>query len=199
MAARSIKNAALSYLMAADAVKYKATCLAQFEESGNMTDVSAALRFLEGAEGVEAEAQGALAAFYKRWQSESLVVNAWLQIQAASERPGALQRVRQLMNHEAFEITNPNKVRSVIGAFCNQNPAQFHAQNGEGYVFLADQVIALNTLNPQIASRLLTPLTRWKKQDAQRAAKMIQELKRIKSEPLSPDVFEVIEKSLADA
>ena len=101
------------------------------------------------------------------------------------------------MQHEAFELKNPNKVRALISAFSNSNPVNFHQMSGEGYHFLADQVIALNLKNPQIASRLLTPLTRWKKYNLTRQQMMKAQLQRIADLPeLSRDVFEVVNKSL---
>ena len=112
--------------------------------------------------------------------------------------PGGLERVHALMQHEAFTLKNPNKVRALIGAFANQNLVNFHRADGAGYRFLADQVITLNALNPQIASRLLAPLTRWRKYDGARQALMKGELERIlASGELSSDVYEVVSKSLA--
>ena len=109
-----------------------------------------------------------------------------------------LERVQALMQHPAFTLKNPNKVRALIGAFANQNHVNFHRIDGAGYRFLADQVIALNALNPQIASRQLTPLTRWRKFDQTRQVLMRAELERIlASGELSGDVYEVLSKSLA--
>ncbi len=100
------------------------------------------------------------------------------------------------MNHECFSIKNPNKVRALIGAF-SQNLMAFHQASGEGYAFLAEQVIALNSINPQIAARIITPLTRWKKYDAKRQSLMREHLEAIKQTPnLSKDVYEVVSKSL---
>ena len=102
------------------------------------------------------------------------------------------------MQHPAFTLKNPNKVRALIGAFANQNLVNFHRADGAGYRFLADQVIVLNKLNPQIASRLLAPLTRWRKYDVSRQGLMKTELERIlASGELSSDVYEVVSKSLA--
>jgi len=101
------------------------------------------------------------------------------------------------MSHEAFEFKNPNKARALIGGFCALNPYNFHKMDGSGYEFIADQVIALNAINPQIASRLVNPLTKWKKMDEMRAELMRKHLKRISSiDNLSPDLQEVVTKSL---
>jgi aminopeptidase N len=119
-------------------------------------------------------------------------------VQAGSTLPGGLARVQALMQHPAFTMKNPNKVRALIGAFAGQNLVNFHAADGSGYRFLADQVISLNASNPQIASRQLGPLTRWRKYDSQRQALMRGELERIlASGELSSDVYEVVSKSLA--
>ena len=124
------------------------------------------------------------------------MVDQWFVAQAMCQLPGALSRVKVLLDHPDFEIRNPNKVRSLIGAFCGQNHIGFHDPSGSGYEFLADQVLLLDKLNPQIASRLLTPLTRWKKFDARRQGLMQVQLRRIKAaENLSKDVFEIVEKS----
>ena len=100
------------------------------------------------------------------------------------------------MRHPAFELTSPNKIRALIGAFCNNNPVNFHRIDGAGYRFLADQIITLNRLNPQVAARMATIMTRWANYDQTRAQAIKQELQRIKSESLSPDVYEVVNKAL---
>jgi aminopeptidase N len=100
------------------------------------------------------------------------------------------------MQHPAFSLKNPNKVRALIGAFA-QNRVNFHRMDGQGYQLLADVVIELNQLNPEIAARLITPLTRWQRFDETRQARMRSELERIKQEPLSSNVYEVVEKALA--
>lgn len=164
-----------------------------------MTDVSAALRLLVNCPMPEAGSVTtvALAAFYDKWQDEALVVDQWFSIQASAVLPGALDRVKRLMSHPAFSIRNPNKVRALVGAFCAQNPLHFHDVSGAGYEFLADRIIELNALNPQIAARQLTPLTRWKKYDLTRQQLMREQLQRIAAQKdLSKDVYEVVAKSL---
>ena len=145
----------------------------------------------------EDEKATALASFAEHFKDNPLVMDQWFSVQAACALPGALQRVEQLMQHPAFTLKNPNKVRALIGAFAGQNLLGFHQADGSGYRFLADQVIVLNALNPQIASRLLSPLTRWRKYDSARQALMKAELERIlASGELSSDVYEVVSKSL---
>ena len=118
-------------------------------------------------------------------------------MQSASSDFADLQHIRMLMEHEAFDFLNPNKVRSVIGAFAGQNLKNFHALDGQAYAFLADQIIKLDDMNPQIASRLATPLTRWRKFSPPRQALMTAQLKRIHEKAsLSKDLREIVEKSL---
>jgi aminopeptidase N len=199
IARRSLRNVCLGYLMALESDDAVAACVEQFETADNMTDVMSALTALVNSEQPVARDK-ALTAFYARWQHEALVVNQWFQVQAASRLPDTLAQVQRLMTHPAFDIRNPNKVRALIGAFANSNAINFHRADGSGYRFLADQVIALNKLNPQIAARLLGPLSKWQKFPAAVRARMIAQLRRIEAEPaLSPDVYEVVVKSLVNA
>ena len=198
IARRSLKNLALSYLMRSDKDEAVALAQQQFVQASNMTDQLSGLRCLvnSGAEAAVELKRDALASFYKQWSHESLVVDQWFVVQAVCQLPGSLAQVKQLLEHADFDIRNPNKVRSLIGAFCGQNHVGFHDTSGEGYEFLADQVLVLDKLNPQIASRLLTPLTRWRKFSAKRQGLMQAQLRRIKAqEELSKDLFEIIEKS----
>jgi aminopeptidase N len=198
MARRAIANLSLSYLVRTGKKQWLDACAAQFKNATNMTDQAAALRNLvnSSAEAADSLRSEALEAFHGQWQHEALVVDQWFAIQATNTLPGTLSRVEELMQHADFDIKNPNKVRSLIGAFCGQNHLGFHAADGSGYRFLADRVIELDALNPQIASRLLTPLTRFGKFDDSRRVLMQGELARIKSvEGLSRDVFEVVAKS----
>ena len=198
IARRSLKNLALSYLVRTEKDEAIALAQSQFAAASNMTDQAAGLRCLvnSAAETAAALKRDALKSFYEQWSHESLVVDQWFVIQAVCQLPGSLDQVKLLLKHDNFDIRNPNKVRSLIGAFCGQNHIGFHDASGEGYEFLADQVLVLDKLNPQIASRLLTPLTRWRKYDAKRQALMQAQLQRIKAQAeLSKDLFEVVEKS----
>ncbi len=199
IARRSLRNACLIYLMVGESGAAVQACVEQFERGDNMTDVMAALTALVNS-GREREAQVALAQFYQRWQQEPLVVNQWFQVQAMSPRDDTLSRVRDLMQHKAFDIRNPNKVRALIGAFAGSNPVNFHREDGDGYAFLAEQVRILDALNPQIAARMLAPLTKWQKYPVAARERMITALRSIEAHAaLSPDVFEVVSKSLAAA
>ena len=196
MAARALKNLALSYWCeASDAGLNMA--MRQFDLADNMTDQMAALVALVNSGDAEL-AQRYLDTFYQQWKQDVLVVNQWLSVQSGSSETGTLEHVRALIGHEAFDWRNPNKIRSVVGAFANQALCNFHRTDGAGYAWLADAVIRLNATNPQIASRLLTPLTKWRRLVPALSVQMKAELERIASNAdLSPDVFEVVSKSLA--
>ncbi|MBD9417455.1 aminopeptidase N [Pseudomonas sp. PDM16] len=196
-ARRSLQNIALSYLTLTGKPEVLAATLEQYEACDNMTERLTALAVLVNSS-FEAERAKALEAFAEHFKDNALVMDQWFSVQAASTLPDGLARVQALMQHPAFTLKNPNKVRALIGAFAGQNLINFHAADGSGYRFLADQVISLNASNPQIASRQLGPLTRWRKYDTQRQALMRGELERIlASGELSSDVFEVVSKSLA--
>ena len=196
-ARRSLQNIALSYLMLSEKAEVLAACVDQFENADNMTERLAALAVLVNSP-FQDEQGKALAMFADFFKDNPLVMDQWFSVQAGCPLPGGLERVHALMQHEAFTLKNPNKVRALIGAFANQNLINFHRADGAGYRFLADQVITLNALNPQIASRLLAPLTRWRKYGPARQALMKTELERIlASGELSSDVYEVVSKSLA--
>jgi aminopeptidase N len=196
-ARRSLQNIALSYLMLSGKPQVLEATLEQFEHCDNMTERLTALAVLVNSP-FEAERARALESFAEHFKDNPLVMDQWFSVQAASTLPGGLARVKALMQHPAFTLKNPNKVRALIGAFAGQNLINFHAADGSGYRFLADLVIELNALNPQIASRQLAPLTRWRKYDAARQVLMKGELERIlASGELSSDLYEVVSKSLA--
>ena len=196
VAQRRLQNLSLAYLMALNTPTVLTLAQEQFQNADNMTDTLSVLTQLANCEFVE-ERDSALEAFYQRWHDDSLVVNQWFSVQASAARDDALEQVQSLLEHSAFDFKNPNRVRALIGVFCNQNSVGFHRLDGKGYRFLSDQIIKLDAMNPQIASRLLTPLTRWKKYDSQRKKLMTAELKRIlDTKGLSKDSFEVASKSL---
>ena len=197
-ARRALQNIALSYLMLSERPEVLAATIEQFDSADNMTERLTALAVLVNSP-FTAEKDKALAVFAENFKDNPLVMDQWFSVQAGSPLPGGLDRVKALMQHPAFNIKNPNKVRALIGAFAGQNLINFHAADGSGYRFLADLVIQLNGFNPQIASRQLAPLTRWRKYDSARQALMKAELVRIRdSGELSSDVFEVVSKSLAE-
>ncbi len=197
---RALKNLALSFLSVLDDDSCRALAGQQFRAADNMTDRMAALSALidredDGRAGDERAV--ALAAFHDRFKDNAVVIDKWLSLQAASARPDTLARVVELMAHPVFSILQPNKVRALISAFCAGNPYRFHAADGSGYRFLADRVLQLDPINPQIAARLATQLGRWRRYDAGRQVLMQAELSRIlAADDLSPDVFEIASKSL---
>jgi aminopeptidase N len=168
----------------------------QFRSADNMTDSLAALVALvhNGA----GDSEECLGEFRQRWHNDPLVMDKWLSLQAASPAEGTLERVLQLMGDEVFSIGNPNKVRSLIGAFSRLNQVCFHAADGRGYEFLADQVLAIDKLNPQVAARLVGAFNAWTRFDQDRQAMMRVALERVMAEAgLSPGVFEIVSKALA--
>ncbi len=198
-ARRALCNLALAYLALAPDADGLELAEQQYQDADNMTDRLAALRVVAWSkrEAAAPVAERLLADFLDRYRSEALVVDQWFATQALSAAPGTLDRVKALTKHEAFDARNPNKIRSLVGAFCSQNPVCFHAEDGSGYAFLVDWVIDLNASNPQIGARLLTPLTRWQRYDEARQAKMRAALERVAAvEDLSRDIYEVVSKSL---
>ncbi len=192
---RGLKNTCLAYLMELDDPGMRRLCTDQYRIAGNMTDVIAGLANLANTDCPERHE--ALASFYEKWNDDPLVMDKWLSIQAMSRLPNTLDTVKALMKHPAFNIKNPNKVRSLIGAFAG-NAVRFHDPGGAGYEFLAGQVIALDTMNPQIAARLASAFTTWKRYDEKRKGLMKAQLEKILKTPkLSKDVHEIIVKSLA--
>jgi len=199
MGQRALRNQCLSYLMSPARPDIEDEifnlCVSQYEASDNMTDCIAALACLCNID--DPARVTALDEFYEKWHSDTLVIDKWFALQATSELPGTLEHVKALTAHEAFNIKNPNKVRSLIGAFANANPLHFHAADGAGYQFIAGHVIQLDKLNPQIASRLVNVFSRWQQYDGNRQALMKAALTSIlDSGDLSKDVYEIVSKSL---
>ncbi|MBU5612108.1 aminopeptidase N [Geomonas azotofigens] len=192
---RKLKNLCLAYLMAAGGGKAINACMAQLKSADNMTDSLGALAPLASCACPEREE--ALAAFYDCWRGDRGVIDKWFTHQAISRLPDTLDRVLALLEHPDFDIRNPNRVRSLVGAFSQGNQVRFHDASGRGYRFLADQILRLNGINPQIAARMLTPFSRWRRFDADRQELMKKELERILAEPgLARDVYELAAKSL---
>jgi aminopeptidase N len=193
---RQLKNTCLAYLGRLDDEAVHRLCGEQYHQANNMTDALAALSVLADIDCEQREE--CLQHFHDRWQSDTLVMDKWFALQAGSTLPGTLGRIRELMAHKLFDIRNPNKVRALVGSFAMRNPRHFHAADGSGYDFLAEQVIKLNDLNPQVASRMVRPLMNWQHFEAGRAGLMRKQLERIQAhEGLSVDVLEIVSKSLA--
>ncbi|WP_189355638.1 aminopeptidase N [Undibacterium squillarum] len=199
-AKRALKNLALSYLADWPQQATFELALTQFDEAENMTDRLAALHALVNFKGdpkLKKAADKALAQFYKKFAKEALVVDKWFMLQAVAETTD-VARVRELMQHPAFTLNNPNRARSLTFSFCNANPSQFHAPDGSGYALWAELVIALNKINPQVAARLARSMDRWKKYSPALQQKMKAALEKVAgTKKLSKDVAEVVTKALA--
>lgn len=198
VASRSLRNMALAWLLHIGDEQARDLALEQFRTATNMTDQSGALRALVNSP-FEQERNQALEDFYQQWHADPQVVEQWFSIQAGSPVAGDLAAVRRLLEHEAFDWKNPNKIRCVVGAFAGQNLAHFHEQDGSGYQFLADTIRRLDNSNPQIAARLCAPLTRWRKFAHVYSEGMRKALESVRDKDgLSRDVYEIVHKSLAD-
>ena len=193
---RALKNLALSYIVENDDAEAHHLAQTQYDNANNMTDRIAALTALANSSAPGRDA--ALASFYEEFEQEALVIDKWFSLQATS-RTTDVAAVRALMKHPAFTLKNPNRARSLIFSFCNGNPSQFHAVDGSGYEFWAEQVIALNAINPQVAARLARSLDRWRKYAPALQQKMQAALKKVaRTKDLSKDVLEVVTKSLSN-
>jgi len=195
---RRLRNGCLDYLSQIGDAKSQALCLQHFRDATTMTDSLAALKALAPYPGDALEEVSST--FYTRAKEnkEALVINKWFGVQAATYTPDALVRVKALLAHEAYDGTNPNRVRSLIGMFAAANPAAFHALDGAGYEFVGAQVLDVGKRNPQLAARLCSPLQDWKKYSEARQELMKAQLIRIRDAPgVSKDVFEIASRSLA--
>jgi len=192
---RALKNACLSYLVYVDKEFADQLVKNQYQLANNMTDALAALSAAVLAELPCCEAL--LANFDERWYRDGLVMDKWFMLQSSRTDSDALMRVRTLMSHRSFSMTNPNRVRALVGGFTASNPYTFHAKDGSGYRFLVEILTDLNLRNPQVAARLVEPLIRLKRYDAQRQVLMREALEQLKGlDNLSKDLFEKISRAL---
>lgn len=196
MGNRAFGNVLLAYLAASGRQEGRDLAKAQVDAKVSMTMVMGGLYALNGIACPERDA--ALAAFHERWHDRPMELDKWFSLTATSTLPDTLDKVRGLLDHPGYDIGNPNRVRAVVGAFASGNQVRFHVADGAGYRFLADRVLELETLNPQVASRLVQPLTRWRHHEENRRRLMIEQLTRVAETPgLSKDVFEIASKGLA--
>ena len=196
MGRRALRNLCLDTL-SADSTDDDAwrLVLEQYRQADNMTDRLAALAIIGHSSA--AERQACFDDFYETWRDHALVVDKWFSLQATSRRADTIDRILALRDHPDFDRTNPNRVRSLFGAFAMANPLCFHGRDGRGYGLLADEVIAVDSINPQIAARLLVPLGRWRRHDAGRQSLMRAALERVLAAPaVSGDVYEIATKGL---
>jgi aminopeptidase N len=193
---RALRNVCLRYLAFGEQELAETLVRGQYEAADNMTDSIAAL---SAAVAAQLPCRDELMAHYdEKWHKDGLVMDKWFILQATSPAVDTLAKVRELLNHRSFSLGNPNRIRSLIGAFAASNPAAFHAEDGSGYRFMVEMLSELNRRNPQVASRLIEPLIRLKRYDAKRQAMMRAALEQLKGlENLSGDLFEKISKALA--
>lgn len=190
---RALRNTLLSYLMVVDETEGTKLCMEQYETSTNMTDSIATLVAVSESE--SKEKKQLFEAFYLKWKTDPLVMDKWFTIQAISSAGNTLNCIQELLKVPEFSMSNPNKVRSLIGAFASSNHYRFHDVTGAGYAFVAEKIVELNALNPQIAARLVSSFSSWKSYDEKRQVLMKHSLDTIlKTENLSKDVFEVTSK-----
>ncbi len=195
---RSLRNLCLNYLMELEDPDMDALAKTQFEAAENMTDVMAALSAI--AQRDTADAEQAMAEFYRRWKGEPLVVDKWLTVQAQSRRADTLDRVEALTRHPAFSMKNPNKVYALLRAFAQGNPVRFHGSDGAAYRFIGEQIATLDGLNPQVAARLAGAFNDWRRYDDARQGHQRAVLTNLMNDSnLSPDTYEIISKSLGEA
>jgi aminopeptidase N len=195
---RSLKNTTLAMLARCDRQGAAQACHEQFLAAGNMTDRLAALAIL-----VDEDLPGhddALAEFHQRWQHDPLVLDKWFTLQALAGSEAVFSDVLRLRAHPDFTLRNPNRVRSLLGAFAHSNPGRFHRSDGQSYDFIASEVLSLDRLNPQIATRLASALSRWQTLAEPYGSAMHQALQRLAREgTLSRDLGELVGKSLRES
>jgi aminopeptidase N len=193
---RALRNAALDLIAAGDRLLGERLAAEQLGDATNMTDRLAGLFVLTTIPGAAREV--ALQGFAERYQGDPLVLDKWFALQAMIQEPDTLVRVERLMEHAAFSLANPNRVRALIGSFAFSNPTEFHRADGAGYDVLADIVLKLDGTNPQVAARLLTAFNTWRTMEAGRRAHAEAALRRIAAKgDLSPDVGDIAQRSLA--
>jgi aminopeptidase N len=193
---RSLRNVALDLLAAAGKPEAIARAAKQYDAADNMTDRMAALATLSLHAGPEREC--AFADYYSRYAPDALVIDKWFSLQAMIPQPDTLDKVRALTAHPAFSFANPNRVRALISAFAQGNPTQFNRADGAGYDFIAENVLALDPKNPQLAARLATAFRTWRTLETGRRGKAQAALERIKAAPdLSRDLADIVERALA--
>jgi aminopeptidase N len=196
MGRRALCNIALQFLTHARSDDDAKMAMTHFENANNMTDRMAALACL--VETTSPLGMQAITGFYDEFKAYPLVIDKWFAVQAMAVRDDIMGHIHALKAHSDFTMKNPNRVRSLYGAFCMSNPICFHREDGAGYHLLADAVVELNEINPQIAARLLTPLREWRRYTPDRQEKMKETLNRILNiENLSPDVYEIVSKTLS--
>jgi aminopeptidase N len=191
---RSLKLICLDLLAFGDPASGIARAAALYRDADNMTDRFAALATL--AQHAEPERTAALEDFYRRYEGDALIIDKWFALQATIPEPDTLDRVKGLTGHPAFSMSNPNRVRALIGNFATANQTQFNRCDGAGYAFHADAMLALDAKNPQVAARLMTAFRSWRALEPERRGKAETQLRRIAAAPLSRDVHDIVTRTL---
>ena len=193
---RAARNLALYYLTLADSTDIEATLYHNYEQADNMTDMIGVLTAAIKKPGhIKTKL---LNSFYKTFRNEPLVIDKWFRLQALDSSAGAIERIKQLLVHEAYDKHNPNRVRALLGVFSAQNIAHFHAADEQGYALLVTEIASIDKFNPQLAARLCEPLLGWRLFDTDRQVSMKKYLQLLLSEEqISDDLYEVVSKSLA--
>ena len=195
VAQRSLKNRCLWYLAQTGNKEFHQITQQQYQQADNYTDSVTGLTLLAHQQAGAFE--DLLADYYDRWKEHPLMINKWLSIQATIPAEDTLERVRQLMDLPVFSLKNPNAVRSLLGAFCAGNLTRFHAADGSGYKFLADQVLALDAINPQVAARMVSLFNDFNQFHPESRAQMLTQIKRIHAcDSLSANVYEIVDRAL---
>jgi aminopeptidase N len=195
---RSLKNVCLDLMAMTEASEAIARAFAQYGNADNMTDRMTALETLALHD--RPERATALDDFYKRYADDPLIIDKWLSLQAAIPEAATLDRVRALTRHPAFSVSNPNRIRALIGSFAQVNHTQFNRVDGAGYDFVADFVLSLDPKNPQVAARLMGAFRSWRALEAGRRERAEAALRRVAAAPaLSRDVRDIVARTLTES
>lgn len=190
---RSLKNFCLQMMMTLDRPQGRELAVEQYRSATNMTDRLAALVAMIDSD--DEKRQGLLDDFYQQWKSHPLLLDKWFSLQASAQREETFAEIEKLLQHPDFTLSNPNRVRALLGALC-QNLGVFHRADGKGYRLLVDQISRLDQSNPQVAARMAGPLTRWKRLESGRREQLKKELELLQQSDLSRDLYEIVSKSL---
>ncbi|MEC7181100.1 MAG: aminopeptidase N C-terminal domain-containing protein, partial [Bdellovibrionota bacterium] len=191
---REIKNRCLAYLMELDTPEIVETCLKQFQEATNMTDELGALAAINNSK--SEERKKVMGQFFEKWKHETLVIQMWLSLQGSSTLSDTLSNVKELESSTVYDKTIPNIVRSLLGAYANNN-IHFHSKDGLGYEYIAEKILELDSVNPQVASRLAGAFRPYQLMAEENRLKMEDQLKKMKAHPnLSKNVYEIVSKIL---
>ncbi len=194
---RSFKNLLLACAVAGGSRAAEEDLLTQFAKAKNMTDRFSAFQIITHTLSSAADRNSAVEAFYKRYRKNHLVMDKWFSVQATRPGAGTVAAVRKLTKHKDFSLTNPNRTRSLIGAFAVSNPSGFNAASGAGYKLVSETIAKLDQINPQVAARMLTSFRSFRSLEPERRKLASNALKELRSTPnLSRDVLDILDRTL---